>query len=182
MGWDLGDGVHEGWASCVSADGRLSHGSSSVGVMVEGITGAYPVHHMVPTWEVVPYAEVIGWRGECECGWQGQLWERVGAPGLADVAARRVYDARGDVPEAVEEDIGVEWARHAEPAQAISAVAAAAGAARAATRGLDEAVLTARRGGASWTDIGRGVGITRQSAHQRWGTLAAGAPPDDHGS
>jgi len=69
-----------------------------------------------------------------------------------------------------------------QPAQAITAVTAAAGAARAATRGLDEAVIAARRGGASWTDIGRGVGITRQSAHQRWGTLAAGAPPDDHDS
>jgi hypothetical protein len=176
LGWDLGDGVHEGWATCVSADGRLSHGSSLVGVMVEGITGAYPVHNIVPTWEVVPYAEVIGWRGGCACGWQGQLWERVGAPGLAEVGARRVYAARGDVPGAVEEDIEAEWARHAEPAQAITAVAAAAGAARVATRGLDEAVLTARRGGASWTDIGRGVGITRQSAHQRWGTLAADTP------
>ncbi len=140
MGWDLGDGVHEGWATCVSADGRLSHGSSSVGVMVEGITGAYPVHHLVPTWEVVPYAEVIGWRGGCACGWQGQLWERVPALELAEVGARRVYDARGDVPERVEEDIEAEWARHTEPAQAISAVAAAVGAARAATRDLDEAV------------------------------------------
>jgi hypothetical protein len=33
---------------------------------------------------------------------------------------------------------------------------------------LDQAVHAARSAGASWTDIGRAVGITRQSAQQRW--------------
>jgi len=59
--------------------------------------------------------------------------EPIHAPEMANVAARRVYDARGDVPEQVEEDIGEEWARHTEPAQAVSAVQGAAGAVRAAT-------------------------------------------------
>lgn len=34
---------------------------------------------------------------------------------------------------------------------------------------LDQAVKHARAAGASWADIGRAVGITRQSAQGRWG-------------
>lgn len=33
---------------------------------------------------------------------------------------------------------------------------------------LDRAVAAARSAGASWADIGRAVGITRQSAQARW--------------
>lgn len=37
--------------------------------------------------------------------------------------------------------------------------------------GLDEAVVTAREAGATWAQIGDAVGISRQSAHERWGHL-----------
>lgn len=33
---------------------------------------------------------------------------------------------------------------------------------------LDEAVVTARAAGASWSEVGRAAGMTRQSAHERW--------------
>lgn len=39
---------------------------------------------------------------------------------------------------------------------------------RDAERSLAEAVGSARRGGASWGQIGDIVGTTRQAAHQRW--------------
>ena len=33
---------------------------------------------------------------------------------------------------------------------------------------LDKTVAAAKAAGASWADIGRAVGISRQSAHERW--------------
>ncbi|MBB4930747.1 hypothetical protein F4561_001567 [Lipingzhangella halophila] len=42
-----------------------------------------------------------------------------------------------------------------------------------ATKALDYAVVTARVRGASWEDIGEQLGMTRQSAHTRWGELEA---------
>ncbi len=45
----------------------------------------------------------------------------------------------------------------------------AAGTARKADRALADAALSARAAGASWTQIGRAVGVTRQAAQQRWG-------------
>jgi len=45
----------------------------------------------------------------------------------------------------------------------------AADASSQANEALADAALDARRAGASWTQIGRVVGITRQAAQQRWG-------------
>ena len=39
-------------------------------------------------------------------------------------------------------------------------------------RRLDEAVAVARAAGATWGQIGAAAGMTRQSAHQRWGHLS----------
>jgi hypothetical protein len=48
-------------------------------------------------------------------------------------------------------------------------VAAAAKTAEEADAALAIAVTHARVAGASWADIGRACGITRQAAQQRWG-------------
>jgi len=45
----------------------------------------------------------------------------------------------------------------------------AAVAASRARQALDDAVRQARDNGASWTEIGRAAGMSRQSAHERWG-------------
>lgn len=77
MGWISNDNEHEGWAAAAAPDGRLSSSSTGEGMLVKGITGQYKPDRMLPDYEVVPDSEIIGWRGACECGWEGQLWERV---------------------------------------------------------------------------------------------------------
>lgn len=70
-------------------------------------------------------------------------------------------------PADVEEAIHREWRDHLEP-ETLAAVHTEAQAASAAQARLTEAVREARRDGRSWADIGSAVGITRQSAHERW--------------
>jgi hypothetical protein len=171
VGWDLGDGVHEGWAAQVVPDGRLSASSSGEGVLVQGVTGRYRRDELMRDYEIVPDAEVIGWRGACTCGWQGALWTRVGSAAEEDLPRRRAYiPASGfsDPSATVEEAIGEEWRAHAVPVTLVADVRAAArGYARAGER-LTASVAAAKAAGATWADIGAAVGITRQAAHERW--------------
>ena len=51
----------------------------------------------------------------------------------------------------------------------IQMVATASAALDAAKESLDETVRQARRNGASWSDIGTALGISRQGAFQRFG-------------
>lgn len=52
--------------------------------------------------------------------------------------------------------------------QSVTDVGTAAVAYRDAGDQLDAAVGRARAAGASWTDVGKAAGITRQSARERW--------------
>ena len=61
-----------------------------------------------------------------------------------------------------------EWRRHIAGWQALEDVEAAAARQATAARALDEAVRAALAAGASWADIGRGTGMTRRSATERW--------------
>ena len=113
----------------------------------------------------------MSWRGACTCGWQGELWQRVLTAADADLAARKEYvpvgefaDVSGEVEDAVQE----EWLVHIAPFEAILGVEAAARAHRRAGHRLDKAVAAAKAAAASWTDIGRAAGISRQAAHERW--------------
>lgn len=45
----------------------------------------------------------------------------------------------------------------------------AANTARRSEARLEEAVVAAREAGATWAQIGEAVGMSRQSAHERWG-------------
>lgn len=171
MGWDLGDGVHEGWAACVTRDGRLAVGSSGAGMLVPGVTGRYPRDKHLQDHEVVPDAEIIGWRGACACGWQGGLWERVASAEAADFNRRRDYvspDGFADASKKVEDVIHDEWRAHIAPLEVLGGVETAAREYNQAGRRLDKTVASAKAAGASWTDIGRAVGISRQAAHERW--------------
>lgn len=56
----------------------------------------------------------------------------------------------------------------------VATLAAAADAAEALRRdeaALQQAVVAARAHGATWSQIGEVLGISRQSAHERWGHL-----------
>ena len=167
MGWVTEDGEHEGWAGTVVPDGRVASAYSGGAVLV-GDPGNY---------ERVPAEEVVGWVGKCECGWTGSRWIRVADPDLADWDERKVYydEGNGWAPESVEDAIQAEWEIHVAPHEAMGAVRRAAEDANGARRRLDAAVRAARGAGASWADIGRATGITRQSAHERWGGDAVSA-------
>ncbi|MBT2586464.1 hypothetical protein [Arthrobacter sp. ISL-95] len=60
-----------------------------------------------------------------------------------------------------------EWHAHIAPSEAILGVEAAKERRQAGHR-LDRTVAAAKAAGASWTDIGRAAGISRQAAHERW--------------
>ncbi len=57
---------------------------------------------------------------------------------------------------------------------ALTALSAASAELRQAEDDLTQAVVQARRAGASWATIGQAIGISRQAAHERWGHLTRG--------
>lgn len=155
------NGPHEGWVAAVSPDGR-------------GSIGARGAHMLLPGGDLLPNAEVVGWRAQCECGWVGPRWRRVTDPADHDLAAHRVFDREGgDPPVEVDDLAHQEWKAHVAPDETLAVLASAAAEARAARRRLDQAASCARAAGASWEAIGRAVGISRQSAHERWGEVGA---------
>jgi hypothetical protein len=60
--------------------------------------------------------------------------------------------------------------------KAIEGVAEWAAALAKTSDSLTQAVAAARAAGASWGDVGRAVGVSRQAARQRWGV---GEPDDE---
>ena len=104
--------------------------------------------------------------------WRGELWTR---GETSDVTARilRVPDDQvddiGDLPAG--KLLYDKWARHLGPAFAelVDVRAAAADVEKARGR-LNDAVAAARAAGASWEGVDEAAGITRQSAHERWGS------------
>ena len=140
-------------------------------MLVKGITGRYSPDKMLPDYEVFPDSEIISGRGACECGWQGEMWERVTTPEAADFSCRQDYVAPHEFANAsggaVEDAIHDEWKAHIAPSEAVLGVEAAAREYNQAGHRLDK-TAAAKAAGASWADIGRAVGISRQSTHERW--------------
>jgi hypothetical protein len=168
MSYQGDDGLHEGWEAAEFPDGRFSVRTGNGGVLGRWLrpeldTDAEP--------GVLDGRTAIGWRGVCECGWRGPLWERATDPMEHDLAARKVFDPVpsqwADVPAGIDDRIYQEWRGHLPP-PALTDIRAAAEDVRKAETRLDEAVARARADGSSWADIGEAAGITRQSAHERW--------------
>jgi hypothetical protein len=123
--------------------------------------------------ELVPFAEVVGWQVQCSCGWTGRRWTREetlpGGYGGHNAEDAYLPDGR------TVEDHGSElWSEHVAPIGRLAGVERAALALGEARQALDEAVHEARaqEPPASWAHIGRAAGMTRQSAHQKWGARA----------
>lgn len=175
LAYQTDDGLHEGWDAAVFSGGRVSVGSEHEGVRVIQLDlaawreGRYSAAGEA---ELIDGRTAIGWRGVCTCGWLGPLWERVTDPLEHGLAARKVFDPVpsewADTPAHVDDAIRGEWLRHVPP-RALADVRAAAEDVRKAEARLNEAVQRARGDGSSWADIGLAAGITRQSAHERWG-------------
>lgn len=167
MGWirehaGLG-GEHEGWAGYVVADGRRASSYHGGCVYPTSADGSFD--------ELVPWPEVVAWQTTCARGWIGRRWERATTtPGQH--GGRYPDDAVLPDGTTVEDASLADWKAHVEPLGGLGAVRVATAAAAAARRRLDDAVSAARSGPtpASWTEIGRAAGMSRQSAHERWGT------------
>ncbi|MFF5265310.1 hypothetical protein ACFY4C_41050 [Actinomadura viridis] len=173
MGWLNDDGDHGGFAAAVWPDGRVSLGHTPGGaeVLPLGSDGRIDYDNAGDEPELRDGRTAIGWRGVCECGWSGPLWELVGTAGEHDEAARRVHvevDKYAEAPDEVEKGVWAEWHEHVRLLKALAAVAEAAQAAAVAEAHLTDAVRAARAAGNSWTDLGAEVGITGQAAHERW--------------
>jgi hypothetical protein len=109
---------------------------------------------------VVPWDQVATWRITCECGWTGP--ER---PAVTDPE----YGMR-DCPTELEDEVFYPaWRQHIAPFDAIAELRGLAGQLHRLEDELADKVALARTAGASWTQIGREVGLTRQGAQQRWG-------------
>lgn len=148
MGW-LGpvvNGVeHEGYVVPFFPDGEEGAGSySSRGIQV----GEYDEDR----WR--PDADVAGHRAGCACGWRGRDW--TDWPGVAFL-------------ESDDEDaLMVEWRAHIRPSMALERAAEVVDTWRKAAAELDESIRDARTAGATWAEVGRAVGMSRQAAWERW--------------
>lgn len=198
MAWVSDDGRHESYLLPEFLDGCLGGTSSSGGVWatVDAHGAAIPYSD----WQRRDRGEIVGWVLRCDerAGADGQLalepaqtvelgrWRRAPSPAAHDPGGGWVYvvdddavfvDELPDVAAVMEAIVDV----HIEKTASRARVRAAAAASRAASEALGEAVRSARLAGWSWTAIGSDVGITRQSARERWRHLdeapAAGDGP-----
>jgi hypothetical protein len=158
----------------VLADGRVAASMSASGVIVhelttEDVAAEREVRHYPGSDSLdvlVPWDQVVGWRVVCECGWAG-----VERPAVGQAGGSR------DCPEEVEERVFYPaWAAHVAPYTALTDLERLTGQARDLEARIGETVRLARRGGASWAQVGRAAGLSKQGAQQRWGhpTPAAG--------
>lgn len=169
MGWMSDKHEHEGWVANVLADGRVSASSTGGGVIVHDLTDDdRRAGYEVRRWDgsdyidvVVPWEQVVTWRVTCTCGWTGS--ERT-----AVTDAR--YGTR-DCPEVLEDGLfRSEWRDHVEPFEALADLEGLVVDLHKIEARIDAKVKLARSGGASWSEVGRAAGLTKQGAQQRWGT------------
>lgn len=171
MGWIVDAAPeHEGWVANVLDDGRAASGTTSGGVLPREVVPAdreagYEIRTYGAGHEevVVPWDRVTTWQVQCECGWTG--------------STKRAYvtheNGWRDCPEDLEEGFFVpQWREHVAPFTALGDIEQLVDELRSIEDRAAAAVTTARQHGASWSQIGRAAGLTRQGAQQRWGTTA----------
>ncbi len=171
MGW-IRDGAydHEGWVANVLIDGRVVSGSTGGGVIVHELTAddiaaerkvrRYPGSDYIDV--VIPWDQVVTWRLTCECGWTGEQLPAYDDP---------KYGTR-DCPEDVEDRVFTPaWDAHVAPHVALFDLGEMTEQLRDLEQRAAEKVKLARVGGASWTQVGRAAGLSRQGAQQRWGQI-----------
>lgn len=172
MGWIV-DGAydHEGWVANVLADGRVASSMTGSGVIVHELSGddvvagrevrRYPGSDYLDV--VIGWDQVVSWRVTCECGWTGGERAAVGEAG-----------GSRDCPEEVAERVFYPvWAAHVAPYAALFDLEQRTEQARDLEQRIGEKVQLARHGGASWSQVGRAAGLSKQGAQQRWGHLVA---------
>ena len=187
MGWVDEAGLHEGYVVPEFADGQRGTAVTGGGVPADQViidiahaaSGEPDVHLTRPA------AEAIGWRVMCDCRdqagnlmptekrWMSELLVRVPSKALEDVPSGRIYATDNDVAyvsEIHDEAICGLWrSQHADEKDALASISATRDQLANLEQQLTTAVAHARAQGASWEAIGRAAGMSRQSAHERWG-------------
>ncbi len=169
MSWTLeGAEGHEGWVANVLADGRVSGSSTGGGVIVHELTAddvaagrvvrRYPGSDYVGV--VVPWDQVATWRVTCECGWTGEQ-----LPAYTD-GKHHTRDCPADVEDRV---FAPAWKAHVAPHLALFDLEEMTDQLRSLEQRVVQKVQLARTAGASWTQVGRAAGLSKQGAQQRWG-------------
>jgi hypothetical protein len=133
-------------------DGLEDHEGYLMPIGADGaeLTGGGPVDD-VDNWAVAH-------RATCSCGWHGPIDDSRPGEDLFDGD-----DGAGDV-------LMVPWEEdHIGPLLWRQPLAQAISEARSADSAVVRAVAGARAAGASWTDIGAELGVTKQAAHERFG-------------
>lgn len=185
MGCVTDDGRHEGYLVALFADGERGNATTGGGIGDDQIAVGDGVRVGDGAWTFPtrPASEVTGWVVCCDCWtgnsfrpttWAGPVFTRVSSPDLEDLVGRRLY-APDDQVARVGERLDVEAAvlqvwrtEHVVSAEELAEIETGAiDAARVKGR-LDAAVAAARRGGASWSDIGRAAGMNGHTAQERW--------------
>ncbi len=184
MSWIDDSGQHEMYIQCVFPDGMTGGTHSNRGTEVDTTAAGrrLPIDDERRGWR--PDSEVSGWQVCCKCYGDTSrspsttvlaTWQRVHPPEAEDPARGRFLADDDDAAWLSEREDAADlalalWQTHLAPVNARQALAEAAEAARHADRQLEQAVLAGRAAGLYWGDIGRAVGMTRDSARQRWGT------------
>ncbi len=168
MGW-IRDGAydHEGWVANVLADGRLASSTTAGGVIVHELTAddvvaerevrRYPPSDYVDI--VIPWDQVVAWRVTCKCGWTG---------GEQPAVTETKYGTRNCPEEMEDRFFAPAWDAHVAPFVALYDLDELTDQLRDLEQRIADKVQLARAGGASWTQVGRVAGLSRQGAQQRW--------------
>lgn len=169
MGWIVEAAPdHEGWVANVLDDGRATGATTGGGVIPRAVTSAdreagYEIRRFASTGQeevVVPWERVTTWQVRCECGWTGRTQPAY----ITHESGSR------DCPEDLEDEYFVpQWREHIAPFTALGDLEQLVHELRSFEERTAAAVMTARRHGASWSQVGRAAGLTRQGAQQRWG-------------
>lgn len=171
MGW-IRDGAydHEGWVANVLADGRVSGSTTAGGVIVHELIAEdiaaerevrrYPNSSHVDV--VIGWDQVATWRLTCQCGWTG----------LEQPAATETKYGTRDCPEELADRVfAPAWDAHVAPFAALSDLEQLVDQLRDVETRIADTVRLARTGAASWAQVGRAAGLSKQGAQQRWSHL-----------
>ncbi len=117
---------------------------------------------------VIAWDQVVAWRVKCKCGWTG---------GEQQAVTETKYGTR-NCPEDFEDRVfAPEWSAHVAPFAALTDLEQLVDQLRDVETRIADTVRLARTGGASWAQVGRAAGLSKQGAQQRWSHLA----PDTSG-
>lgn len=174
MGW-IRDGAydHEGWVANVLDDGRMTGTTTSGGVVARDVTEAdraagYVVERYGQEEAVVPWERVALWRVTCECGWTGS-----DRPVQLTTSESGAVSGHSDSHPEIEEAFAKEWSEHVAPFVALYDLEQLIEQNRDLELRIEQAVRLARSNGASWSQVGRAAGYSKQGAQQRWGATVA---------